>query len=387
MPARGSMPSGSAVIRYEGTRGTVYRVKYRDASGRQVMETLGRETDGWTKAKAERELRHRLTDVERKGWRKPEAVTFASYVEIWFEEGEKRRRWKPATARQYRSVKRRLVDYFGPMPLATVRPRHVAEFVANASADYGAATVSRDVSVLHTILESARREELIDGNPAARAERPKLPRRRWRILEPAEITAVASALKSRPLARVVFLTLVLTGLRRSELQNLRWRDVDLLEGVLRVQDSKSEEGIRAIALSPTLVQELSEHYRRTAYKGDGQLVFCHPECGGRYKAETFKAALDEALEAVGITDRLRAFHDLRHSAITHDAASGSSAIAVMAKAGHRNMATTRTYLHLAGVVFREEAERLEQRLLGPNFLPDLLPDSADLSAPEDTRTA
>jgi hypothetical protein len=36
----------------------------------------------------------------------------------------------------------------------------------------------------------------------------------------------------------------------------------------------------------------------------------------------------------------------------------------MAKAGHRNMATTRTYLHLAGVVFRDEAERLENRLLG-----------------------
>ncbi len=36
----------------------------------------------------------------------------------------------------------------------------------------------------------------------------------------------------------------------------------------------------------------------------------------------------------------------------------------MAKAGHANMATTRTYLHLAGVVFREEAEALERRLLG-----------------------
>jgi hypothetical protein len=33
-------------------------------------------------------------------------------------------------------------------------------------------------------------------------------------------------------------------------------------------------------------------------------------------------------------------------------------------AGHRNMATTRTYLHLAGTVFRDEAARLEERLLG-----------------------
>ena len=39
-------------------------------------------------------------------------------------------------------------------------------------------------------------------------------------------------------------------------------------------------------------------------------------------------------------------------------------IAVMAKAGHASMTTTKRYLHLAGVVFRDEAERLERRLLG-----------------------
>ena len=93
-------------------------------------------------------------------------------------------------------------------------------------------------------------------------------------------------------------------------------------------------------------------------------MFCHPERGTVYRAERFRASLEPALAAVGIEGKVRPFHDLRHSAITHDAASGSSAIAVMAKAGHRNMATTRTYLHLAGVVFREEAERLEARPIG-----------------------
>ena len=60
----------------------------------------------------------------------------------------------------------------------------------------------------------------------------------------------------------------------------------------------------------------------------------------------------------------------------------------MTKAGHANMSTTKTYLHVAGVVFRDEAERLEARLLGgddyaqtasesaldgQNFLPEFLP--------------
>jgi hypothetical protein len=36
----------------------------------------------------------------------------------------------------------------------------------------------------------------------------------------------------------------------------------------------------------------------------------------------------------------------------------------MAKAGHASMTTTKRYLHLAGVVFRDEADALERRLLG-----------------------
>ena len=61
---------------------------------------------------------------------------------------------------------------------------------------------------------------------------------------------------------------------------------------------------------------------------------------------------------------LRPFHDLPHTSLTNDAAAGSSPFAVMAKAGHADMRTTKRYLHLAGVVFRDEAAALERRLLG-----------------------
>jgi hypothetical protein len=47
------MPAGSAVVRYDGNRGTVWRVKYRDATGKQVMETLGSSRDGPPTAEGE----------------------------------------------------------------------------------------------------------------------------------------------------------------------------------------------------------------------------------------------------------------------------------------------------------------------------------------------
>ena len=75
---------------------------------------------------------------------------------------------------------------------------------------------------------------------------------------------------------------------------------------------------------------------------------------------------------------MRAFHDLRHTAITNDAASRSNPIAAVTKAGHAETKTTRRHMHLAGVVVRDEAVRLEERLLGPVEL------STDLSGRQPT---
>jgi integrase len=352
-------------VRYDGKRGTVWRIKYADAEGQQVMETLGPEREGWTEKKARAELRERLVRVERRGWRRPAPLTFSEYGETWFSEGEMRRRWAPRTVIQYRSIVKRLGTHFGPMPLAAIRPRHVAEYVAAQSGEYEASTVSRDLSVLHDIFATAMREETAETNPAAGAEHPKLARRKWRILEPAEVARVLKSFDDEQ-ARTVFLTLVLTGVRRHELQALRWADIDLLDGVLRVRASKTEDGIRSIALSPALVAALQTHYRRTAFKSDREFVFCHPERGTRYSEKTFAEHFRTALAAAGINEYVRPFHDLRHTALTNEAAAGSSPIALMAKAGHSDMKTTRIYLHLAGTVFRDEAEALERRLLASN---------------------
>jgi len=368
------MPRGGAVVRYEGRRGVVWRIKYVDAAGKQAMETIGAERDGVTRSNAEAELRERLVRVERKHYRRPKLITFADYSRLWLEEGQTRRAWKAGTVGPYRTCIRRLNDTFGSMPLGMVRPRHVAAYVAKLGKTYAASTIGRDLALLHDVFKTAKREELVDSNPVEGAERPKKPRRKWRILDPVEVTRVRAALSDEQ-ARTLFLVLVIMGVRRSELQRLRWRDVDLVENILRVRDSKSEEGIRSIAIPPMLAEELWQHRRRTKFQGDEDLVFCHPETGTKYNPHTFAKQFRAALAEAGIHDYVRPFHDLRHTSITNEAAAGSSPIALMAKAGHRSMSTTNIYVHLAGVVFRDEAEALERRLLG-------VESSTHLSEPE-----
>ena len=137
--------------------------------------------------------------------------------------------------------------------------------------------------------------------------------------------------------------------------------------------------MRSIALSPALGKALWQHRRRTRYQGDDERVFCHPDRGTQYGAHTFKAALHEAMRSAGVEGYVRPFHDLRHTSITNDAAAGANPVALMTKARHSSMGTTKTYLHLAGVVFPEEAARLEARLLGSpeNLVPKVVIAQAD----------
>ena len=96
----------------------------------------------------------------------------------------------------------------------------------------------------------------------------------------------------------------------------------------------------------------------TAYKGDDERVFCHPRPAAASTApkdsgEALRAALSRGRRQADV----RPFHDLRHASLTNGAAAGESPVALMTRAGHTNMATTKRYLHLAGTVFRDEAER------------------------------
>jgi integrase len=121
-----------------------------------------------------------------------------------------------------------------------------------------------------------------------------------------------------------------------------------------------------------LADELFQHRRRTAFDGEDDRVFGHPQKGtpldpARY-AETFRAVLAKA----GITDRVRSFHDGRHTSITNAAAAGTAPEALSTRAGHSDYSTTRLYIHLAGEAFREEADRLEERVfahLAPKTAP------------------
>src|SRR5262245_25461296 len=141
-------PSSGSVIRYEGPRGVTWRIKYRDAAGKQCMETVGKEP-AVRRRDAEAALRSKLVDVKEERWRKPPPLTFAAAISEWFDAMAVEKAWRQSSVKVYRVVVARLCETFGRMPLTHVEAADIVAYKTNQLAVYGPSTVSRDLSTLH----------------------------------------------------------------------------------------------------------------------------------------------------------------------------------------------------------------------------------------------
>ena len=161
------MPSGAAAIRYVGKRGVVWRIKYRDAAGRQIQETLGREADGWTERKAQRELGKRLEAVEKGRWRKPEPLTFTAFADRFENEYLPGRNLKATTTETYKAIlEHHLTPYFGEVALVGIEPELIDRYVGvKAVEGLSAKSVTNHLLLLNVMFRRAVKWRLITSNP------------------------------------------------------------------------------------------------------------------------------------------------------------------------------------------------------------------------------
>ena len=394
------MPRGAAVVRYEGQRGAVWRVKYRDAVGRQVQETLGPEPP-WTERRAQRELGKRLAAVEE-GFRKPDRVTFADFAERFVDDYLPGRRLKPSTIENYRyMLDGHLLPYFGDHDLTALeaQPELIDAYVAGkAQNGLSTKTIQNQLLLLNVMLRRAVVWRLMRSNPISSIDRPSLAQPEMSVLTETEIARLTNAYDELIaeaseaerqwcwLAKAVVLTALGTALRRGELIGLRWGAVDLLEATIEVRETfvrgsfttpKSRASRRVVELGPRTLSVLKEQWQRSAYRSDDDLVFGHPTKGT--PLETGKLAkryLKPALARGGIDKPFRPFHDLRHTSLTHAAAAGNPQIYVQARAGHSQGSITERYMHAAQVLFPGAAEKSEARMFGEPLGGDAAPPPA-----------
>ncbi len=159
--------------------------------------------------------------------------------------------------------------------------------------------------------------------------------------------------------RLVLLTLVQTGLRRSELIALDWADLELAGArpTLLVRRGKGGKPRRQ-PLAPALARELAR--LRAARKAPADApVFCGLE-GKRLQPTILAAIIRRAAERAGLEKRVTA-HTLRHSAATWLRQESGDARLVAAYLGHADLSTVSRYAHVAAEELHEAAAALAVR--------------------------
>jgi len=240
-------------------------------------------------------------------------------------------------------------------------------------------TLQKDRSVLSCIFSKAVDWGHREANPVLRTEAPRADDRDPVILDEEQYERLLEEARAskNPMAGLYVLLLGETGLRSdSEALWLRWEDVDLEDGFLRVRSgrdghrTKSGEG-RWVPLTPRLKDALRDHaatYRLRTYDGKRSpwlfhhtFAFKKVEPGDRIG--NMKRAVREAAERAELPEDWRK-HDLRHRRVTTWLSEGHSPVKVQKAMGHADLKTTMGYYtfvrsDLESLVEPGEAERQE----------------------------
>jgi integrase len=209
------------------------------------------------------------------------------------------------------------------------------------------ATVNRELSVLSAILTLAVDDELIPSNPCRKVKPLRMDNTRNRYLSEDEEKRLLAALKGEEWLRSLVIAALHTGMRRGELFNLKWFDVDFTRGVIHVRQTKTDKD-RDVPMNQTMRQMLESRPRASGY------VFPSPRTGGRLI--DIKHKFDEARTSANIKDFR--FHDLRHTAATRLADAGVNVVVIAEILGHGDIRTTKRYSHAMEESKREAVEKL-----------------------------
>ena len=260
--------------------------------------------------------------------------------------------WKPSgrkTVRIY--LKAGILPAFGTMPVDRIGPEDVTAWFDTASRDRPGAA-NRAFEILRTMMfraeECGFRER--GTNPCVGIR--KNPRRDIaRFLDAQELARLGHALDAReaqwPEAVAAIRLLALTGCRRGEVLDLRWRDIG--EHAINLHSAKT--GPRAVPLGEAARAHIEG--LPGARNRDGFVFARYAEGRGTYSlAKCWRSVCADAK-----LGRLR-LHDLRHTAASHAVMSGENLPLVGKLLGHRRHRTTAGYAHLADEHLVEAAEQV-----------------------------
>lgn len=319
-----------------------YSISYKDSTGKRVWKTVeGNEKDALA---ALRDVKSRLHRGDRVV---SSRLTVKELSDTYMR--TQTGHLKPSTLFSYEdSLKFYVLPKLGHHRVTELTVNEVADFVAEMRQTYAANTIKNALKPLSRMFAYAMRMGWVSQNPVKQLDKPERPSgatKRMRVLSTDEINAL---LKVKSTYRLFFTVAIFSGLRKGELLRLRWEDIDLLAGQIKVAqegDGKTAAATREVAIPPFLVQLLA-----TASLEQG---ICESGLVFPFAKRNINRALDSALEKAKVEKV--SVHELRHTFASVLIGLGMDVVYVSNQLGHANPAITlRIYSHLWEAQKRQE---------------------------------
>ena len=341
----------------------------------------------WIYGKTRRAVARRLTKILRDvAEGRPvinERLTVGEYMNRWLYDVAKQRT-RPMTWRGYEHlVRMHILPTLGRVRLAKLTPQHVHSLVAHKTREGRLAprTVQYMHSVLRAALNQAIRWRMVHYNAAALVSAPRGARLEPKVLTPEEARRLLESARGDRLEALYSVALAL-GLRQGEALGLKWSDVDLDAGILRVRraaqriphqgtqlvETKTVRSRRTLVMPPVVISALRSHRARQNLERlaagerwiDNDLVFAS-QLGTLADGPNITHRFQRLLQKAGL--RPMRFHDLRHACASLLLVQGVHPRVVMETLGHSQISLTmNTYSHVLPALQREAADKMEALL-------------------------
>ena len=282
---------------------------------------------------------------------------------VWAERG-----LSPNTLAAYRADLTALARWLAERQVVVVQTSHkdLQHFIE--SRVLGGArprSTARQLSSFRRFFRHLVREGTIQEDPTAHIAMPKIGRSLPKSLTEEEVEALLAAPAVHdPLGnrdRAMLEVLYATGLRVSELVNLRYGQINLNQGVIRIVGKGNRE--RLIPLGDEAVRWLTEFVRgaRDEILLDRQTDYLFPtRRGDRMTRQAFWHIIKRYASKAGIAKGLSP-HTLRHAFATHLLNHGADLRVVQILLGHSDLSTTQIYTHVASERLKELHSRHHPR--------------------------
>ena len=334
---------------------------------------------GKTQAEVKAKLKQAIEEAKGLDAAKASRYTVGQWMEVWFEHYAKVK-VRPSSHQTYRGyIDNHIKPNIGKIPLEKLTSLELQKFykklLTNGRVDrlesrHQAKGLSpKTVRNIHQIISSAmslaKEQKLIVANPAEGCALPRLEHREMKTLPVEQLQSFLREAKESGVYELYYLELA-TGLRRGELLGLKWEDIDLERGDLRVRRQiaringevveaplKTKNAYRTLPLAEDTVSILLEQKKKV----DGSpWVFPSPT-GVPISPDSVLHMLHRVLKRAGLP-RVR-FHDLRHTFATLALQNGVDVKTVSGMLGHFSAGfTLDTYAHVTTVSQRQAAKTM-----------------------------